>query len=124
MEIFRIQVELSLKDKTTWDMIRKINGKGKSNSVNHLNKGNEKVTSVPDIANTLADAFSRNSSSDHYSEEFLKVKTEQERTRLNLAHLSKANVSYSHRFSSVRRPASVVRRPSSVREHFQTSSPQ
>ncbi len=64
------------KIKTTWDMIRKIMVKVKSHAMNHLNKDGKNVTSVPDIANTLADAFSRNSSSEHYSEEFLKVKAE------------------------------------------------
>ena len=39
-------------------MVRKIQGKGKSASVNHLKKNNTHVTSKKDIANTLADNFS------------------------------------------------------------------
>ena len=46
-------------------MVRKIQGKGKSSSLGHLNVNNEKVTSKKkDISNTLADAFSKNSSSE------------------------------------------------------------
>ena len=44
--------------KKVWDMVRKIQGKGKSASVNHLKKNNTHVTSKKDIANTLADNFS------------------------------------------------------------------
>ena len=39
-------------------MVHKIQGKGKSASVNHLKKNNTHVTSKKDIANTLADNFS------------------------------------------------------------------
>ena len=38
-------------------MVRKIQGKGKSSSLGHLNVSNSKVTSKKDISNTLADAF-------------------------------------------------------------------
>ena len=40
-------------------MVRKIQGKGKSASVNHLKKNNDNITSKKDIANTLADSFSK-----------------------------------------------------------------
>ena len=45
--------------KKVWDMVRKIYGKGKSASVNHLKKNNDTITSKKDIANTLADSFSK-----------------------------------------------------------------
>ena len=45
--------------KKVWDMVRKIQGKGKSTSVNHLKKNNDNITSKKDIANTLADSFSK-----------------------------------------------------------------
>ena len=48
-------------------MVRKIQGKGKSSSLGHLNVNNKKVTSKKDIFNTLADAFSKNSSSENYA---------------------------------------------------------
>ena len=47
-------------------MVRKIQGKGKSASVNHFKKNNTHVTSKNDIANTLADNFSEKSSSEKY----------------------------------------------------------
>ena len=47
--------------KKVWDMVRKIQGKGKSAAVNHLKKNNDNITSKKDIANTLADSFSKNS---------------------------------------------------------------
>ena len=49
-------------------MVRKIQGKGKSSSLGHLNVNNKKVTSKKDISNTLADAFSKNSSSENYTQ--------------------------------------------------------
>ena len=57
-----------------WDMVRKIQGKGKSSSLGHLNVNNEKVTSKKDISNTLADAFSKNSSSENYTQKFKNIK--------------------------------------------------
>jgi len=67
--------------KHTWDMVRRINGKGKA-SFKHLKKGNNIVTSKEDIANTLGESFSRVSSSEHSAEEFLKIKTRKEKTKL------------------------------------------
>ena len=60
--------------KKVWDMVRKIQGQGKSASVNHLKKNNTHVTSKKDIANTLADNFSEKSSSENYSAKFRKIK--------------------------------------------------
>ena len=48
-------------------MVRKIQGKGKSSSLGHLNVDNKNMTSKKDISNTLADAFSKNSSSENRS---------------------------------------------------------
>ncbi len=66
-------------------MIRKINGKGKITSINNLNQEGHQVFSKADITNTLLDTFSKCSSSKNYSEEFLKVKSEQEKTKLNFS---------------------------------------
>ena len=43
--------------KEVWDMVCKIQGKGKSSSLGHLNVNNKKVTSKKDISNTLAEKF-------------------------------------------------------------------
>lgn len=57
------QITFSNFNKNVWDMVHKIQGKGKSSSLRHLNINNSKVTSKKDISNSLADAFSTNSSS-------------------------------------------------------------
>ena len=60
--------------KKVWDMVRKIQGKGKSSSLGHLNVNNKKVTSKKDISNTLADAFLKNSSSENYTQKYQTTK--------------------------------------------------
>ena len=68
--------------KKVWDMVRKIQGKGKSTSINHLKKNNDNITSKKDIANTLADSFSKNSSSENYTTKFRNIKNQQEKQKL------------------------------------------
>ena len=51
-------------------MVRRIQGKGKSSSLEHLNVNNENVASKKDISNTLADVFSKKSSSENHSQKF------------------------------------------------------
>ena len=68
--------------KKVWDMVRKIQGKGKSTSVNHLKKNNDDITSKNDTANTLADSFSKNSSSENYTSKFRNIKNQQEKQKL------------------------------------------
>ena len=71
--------------KKVWDMIRKISGKNKSPSYTHLKMvgTDSKATSKTDIADTLGEIFCHNSSSFNYSESFQKIKTEQEKVKLN-----------------------------------------
>ena len=66
-------------------MIRKISGKNKSPSYTRLNMvgTDSKTTSKTDIADTLGETFCHNSSSFNYSESFRKIKTEQEKVKLN-----------------------------------------
>ena len=45
-----------------------------------------KATSETDIADTLGETFCHNSSSFNYSESFRKIKTEQEKVKLNFNH--------------------------------------
>ena len=89
--------------KKVWDMVRKIQVKGKSASVNHLKKNNDNghlkknndsgpelkknndnITSKKDIANTLADNFSKYSSSENYTSKFRNIKNQQEKQKLKL----------------------------------------
>ena len=63
-------------------MVRKIQGKGKSASVNHLKKNNDNITSKKDLANTLADSFSKHSSSENCTSKFRNIKNQQEKQKL------------------------------------------
>ena len=61
--------------KKVWDMVRKISGKSKAASHQHLNSNfnggaETKATTKKDIADSLGDAFSKNSSNSNYPKEF------------------------------------------------------
>ena len=56
--------------KFTWDMVRRISGKYKANTVSHLKSNNNDITDVKEICNTLAEQFAFNSSSVNYSHMF------------------------------------------------------
>ena len=64
-------------------MIRKIAGKNQSSNIKHLIKNNDEVTNIKDIANTLAETFSPNSSSDNTNTEFHNYKSKTEKQKLN-----------------------------------------
>ena len=66
-------------------MIRKISGETKFPSYIHLNRvgTDSKATSKIDIADTLGETICHNSSSFNYSESFRKIKTEQEKVKVN-----------------------------------------
>ena len=65
--------------KKCWDMVCKIKGKGGGPSVKHIKKNGQKITQPRDIANTIGEAISFNSSSAHYSPKFQRIKNRQER---------------------------------------------
>ena len=65
--------------KKCWDMVRKIKGKGGSPSVKHIEKNGKKVRQPRDIANTIGEAISFNSSSAHSSSKFQRINNRQER---------------------------------------------
>ena len=81
--------------KKVWDMVRKIQGKGKSASVNHLKKNYTHVTSKKYIAYTLADKFSEKSS-ENYSAKCRKIKDQQEKQKLKFT--SDNTESYNSKF--------------------------
>ena len=68
-----------------WNMVRKIQGKGKSSSLGHLKVNNENVISKKDISNTLADVFSKNSSSENYTLKFKNIKHQKEKRNLKFS---------------------------------------
>ena len=67
--------------KKVWDKVKKIEGK-ETNTVSHLKKNNSEITDVKEMSNVLADSFSKNSSSKHYSKKFQKHKKQSEGERL------------------------------------------
>ena len=69
-------------------MVRKISGKSKAASHQHLNSNfnggaETKATTKKDIADTLGDAFSKNSSNSNYPKEFQNYQKHQEKIKLN-----------------------------------------
>ena len=78
-------------------MVRKIQGVGKSSSLRHFNVNNEKVTSKKDISNILADVFSKNSSSENYSQKLKNIK--QQKEKRNLKFPSDNSETYNQSFS-------------------------
>ena len=77
--------------KNVWDMVRKIQDKRTSASVNHLKKNNDNITSKKDIANTLADSFSNNSFSENYTSKFRNIKNQQEKQKLKFTSANTEN---------------------------------
>ena len=74
--------------KKVWDMVRKISGKSKSASHQHLNTNfnggaETKATTKKDIADTLREAFSTNSANRNYFKEFQNYQEQQEKIKLN-----------------------------------------
>ena len=63
-------------------MIRKISGKNTSSPIKHLSKNHIKATNKKDIADLLANTFSKNSSSTNYSQPFQNIKKNAEKTKL------------------------------------------
>ena len=68
-------------------MIRKITRKSPSGNIKHLNINNTQMTEIPDIANSLGQTFSKNSSSNNYSNKFHTFRNQAE----NQHHKFKSN---------------------------------
>ena len=88
--------------KKVWDMVRKICGKSKAASHQHLNSNfnggaETKATTKKDIADTLGDAFSKNSSNSNYPKEFQNYQKHQEKIKLNFK--SSNNEEYNNPFN-------------------------
>ena len=64
-------------------MIRKISGKPTGTKIPHLHVNNSEVSDIPDIANSLAQTFSDNSSSAQYSTKFQSFRRQAENNPLN-----------------------------------------
>ena len=63
-------------------MVRKITGKPSASPIRHLKVNNVEVSEFPDIANTIAQTFSNNSSSENYSNKFQTFRRQAETQQL------------------------------------------
>ena len=77
-------------------MVRKISGKHPSGKICHLHANGSEVTDIPDIANTLAQTFSDNSSSEQHSTKFKSFQHQAEKQPLNFK--SKNQETYNNPF--------------------------
>ena len=71
-----------------WKAISKIKGKGSCNSVNHLKVNGNLITDKKVVAEVLVKNLSKTSSTDNYSDEFQRIKTLQEKRRLDFSSKS------------------------------------
>ena len=65
--------------KKIWNMVRRISGKNTRPPTHHLKINGSTIDEPKQIANTLAATISHNSSSDHYSDEFRRIKSREEK---------------------------------------------
>jgi len=63
-------------------MVGKIARKSPSCNIKHININNTEITEIPDIANSLGQTFSNNSSSNNYSTKFQAFKNQAENHHL------------------------------------------
>ena len=73
-----------LNSRIAWDMVRRISGKYKANTVSHLKYNNNVITDVKEIYNTLAKQFAFNSSSDNYSHMFNRYRLKLEKKTIDV----------------------------------------
>ena len=65
-----------------WRLIRRLKGKGGGGNVQHLKLSDTVLTTTDEIAETLAEAFAHNSSSDNCLPQFIPVKHRHEKQKL------------------------------------------
>jgi len=83
--------------KRVWNMVNKISGKRSPTEVKHLHVGGQEVTTVTDIADTLAESFSSISSTSNYTPEFQlhKARTERHLLKFNSNNMEAYNIPFS-----------------------------
>ena len=65
-----------------WRLIRRLKGKGGGGNVQHLKLSDTVLTTTDEIAQTLAETFAHNSSSDNCLPQFIPIKHRQEKQNL------------------------------------------
>jgi len=78
-------------------MVRNITGKPLASPIRHLKVNNVEVSDFPDIANTIAQTFSNNSSPEHYSNKFKSFRRHAENQQLKFKSSNYEN--YNNPFS-------------------------
>ena len=69
--------------KKVWDMVKKISGKYTKNCTSMINKDGKTYSTTKDIADCLANSFSKNSSNDNYSDKFQSHQRKAEKNNIN-----------------------------------------
>ena len=83
--------------KKVWTMVRKISGKYSNTKIHHLDVNGDEVTDIPDIADSLAQTFSQNSSVQQCTQKFDSYRRQAENNRLSFK--SKNLEAYNNSFS-------------------------
>ena len=83
-----------------WKMINKISGKNVSNHLHHLkNESGDLITDKESIANSLGKSFAKSSSSENYSADFQKLKSSEEKKKINFKPKPGIQYKYNKRFT-------------------------
>ena len=77
------QLGSSTRTNTTWTMMMKISGKPQPTALKHLTKNKTEATTQENIADTLAETFSANSTINDSSPHFFTFKTNAKKQKLN-----------------------------------------
>jgi hypothetical protein len=85
--------------KKVWDMVRRISGKSQPSATHHLVVDSNRIEHPEDIANTIASTVSYNSTPEHYTAKFQKVKSIQEKRPVKFH--SDNSESYNQAFSLI-----------------------
>ena len=108
-------------------MVRKIAGKNQPTPLKNLIKSNIQITNIKDIADTLAETFSTNSSSKNSKTEFNKYKATKEKQKLNFQSDNTENYNKSFTLSelqeAIQKSHNTTVRPDDVHYEFLRHSP-
>ena len=83
--------------KKIWQMIRRISGKADPAAISHLKVNNSTIEQPSELADILASTIAHNSSSDHYTDRFQRLKAREEKKQIRFS--SKNLESYNQPFS-------------------------
>jgi len=75
-------------------MIRRISGKPTPAAISHLKINNTTIEQPTEIAKIIASTIAHNSSSDHYTDSFQRLKSQQENRKLNSPQITRNHIIY------------------------------